>query len=261
MITLQTLLESLPVVLPLGLIVGITMGALGGGGAVIAVPALVYLLHQPPAAATTGSLIVVGVTAIVSVLQHHRAGRVQWRDGIVFGLVGLIGSTVGALAAHWTRPETLLALFAGLLFVVAGLMIRRLRGARDEPVRRGLPAVALAAIGVGLLTGFFGVGGGFAIVPALTLVMGYEMPEAVGTSLLVIAINCATSLTTKIALGARELDLGLLAVFAACAVVGGLLGGRLTRTVPASRLQAAFSVMLLVIATVMAVQNWPRLLA
>jgi len=143
----------LAIAIPAGLLIGLSLGALGGGGSILTVPVLVYLLHQPPYAATAGSLLIVGITATAGMAAHRQAGRVRL-----------------APAGHPSRTAA---------------------------VRRGLKVVAVAT-GVGLLTGFFGVGGGFVIVPALVLALGFEMPVAVGTSLLVIAINSAAALTARI---------------------------------------------------------------
>lgn len=260
--------------LGIGLLVGLVMGALGGGGGIITVPALVYLLHQPPATATTTSLVIVGLTGLVSVVQHGRAGRVRWADGVAFGVLGAGGAVLGARVGADTDPTMTMGLFSVLLLVTATLMWRRAGVHRRTDPRTGpeVPwltwrpfsvrprkAVVVLAVasGTGVLTGFFGVGGGFALVPALTLVMGMSMPSAVGTSLLVITINSATGLLGRLGTDLR-LDWALVGVFTSAAVVGSLLGGTAARRLDPTWSQRAFAVLLLLVAGYTAVSTVVR---
>ncbi|MFX0539445.1 sulfite exporter TauE/SafE family protein [Ornithinimicrobium sp. Y1847] len=248
----------------IGLLVGLVMGALGAGGGIIAVPALVLLLDQPPAVATTTSLVIVGITSIVAVAQHARGGRVSWADGVAFGMLGAGGALLGSRVAVDADPGLTMGLFCALLAVVATVMWRRAQvERRSDPqeqeehrwlslrpprlqVRRAL-LVLVVASAAGVLTGFFGVGGGFAIVPALTIVLGLPMGVAVGTSLLVIALNSATGVLGRLGTP-LELDWALIAVFTSAAVVGSLLGERLGRRLDPAVLQRSFAVMLVVVA-------------
>ena len=164
---------------PLGLLIGLSLGALGGGGSILAVPALVYAAGQSARQATATSLVLVAITSVIGVLPHWRAGRVRWGAGVVFSVAGVGGSLLGS---HWNEavdPDALLLGFSGVMFVAAWAMWRRQRrstgstgGAAHTEVRLDLATavkVAVAGSAVGLLTGFFGVGGGFVIVPALVL--------------------------------------------------------------------------------------------
>lgn len=251
---------------PLGLVVGIVVGALGGGGAIITVPILVYLLGQSPAAATTGSLVIVGLTSLAGLIPHARAGHVRVRDGLIFGALGVVGSVAGSLLNHAVPEPVLMAAFSVLLFVVATLMTRgRRRGARARAagltrptVTRGLPAIAGAATVVGLLTGFFGVGGGFAVVPAL-VALGFAMPEAVGTSLLVIVVNSLTALTARAGAGVT-VDWPVIATFSVLGALGSLLGGRLSQRVGADTLNLGFTILMFAAACFVAYQSLPHLL-
>ncbi|MFF4697923.1 sulfite exporter TauE/SafE family protein [Streptomyces chattanoogensis] len=248
--------------LPCGLLVGVLLGALGGGGSILAVPALVYLLGQSPHEATAGALIVVAVGAVTGLACHARAGRVRWAAGAVFGALGTAGSYLGTRWSATLDPTVLMTAFAGLMLTVAGaLVLRGRRAPAERPQTKGArrhPArIAATASAVGLLTGFFGVGGGFVVVPALTLVLGLEMPVAIGTSLLVILINSATALATRA--GTGGLDWPLLAGFAACAAAGSYLGNRLTTRLPAAALANAFAALVTVVAVTMAVTAIPRL--
>src|ERR1019366_9469453 len=165
-----------------GLLVGLSLGALGGEGSILTVPAMVYLLGQSPHQATTASLLVVGIAAVVGAAAHGRAGRVRLRTGAIFGVLGIAGSYAGSRASGAVPTDVLLAGFGLLMLAVAAGMIARRRG--QGPARPAAPTggtrhtilVAAAATGVGLITGFFGVGGGFVVVPALVLVLGFDMP-------------------------------------------------------------------------------------
>ncbi|GGX00433.1 sulfite exporter TauE/SafE family protein [Streptomyces noursei] len=320
--------------LPCGLLIGLLLGALGGGGSVLAVPALVYLLGQSPHAATAGALVVVAVGAVSGLVCHARAGRVRWVAGAAFGALGTAGSFTGSRWSASVNAGVLMAAFSGLMLVVAvGMVMRGNRGDRDgrraaaeetgavaaapatgaagpvrpaEPERSRRPerseeperpreratwAVSLwdavrtssgrrtaarasrgsgagshrtrplrtvvTASAVGLLTGFFGVGGGFVVVPALTLVLGLEMPVAVGTSLLVILINSGAALATRA--GTGSLDWPLLATLAACAAAGSSLGNRLAGRLRPQTLTTSFAALVTVLALAMAATTLPSL--
>ena len=265
---------------PAGLAVGLALGALGGGGSILTVPALVYLLGQPVYTATTGSLIIVGASALTGAMSHRRAGTLRLASGITFGVLGTVGSFAGTRLAAGVSPPVLLSAFAGLMLVVAVLMVRRTRSrpatappaADDDGATRieaqapprgrlDLPLVTrtlAAATVVGLLTGFFGVGGGFAVVPALVLALGFSMPTAVGTSLLVISINAATALLARSTAGAfAQVDWLVIGVFAVVAAGGSLLGARVSRRVDERLLSAAFATLLVAIAAYLAIVNVP----
>lgn len=255
-------------VLLAGLAIGVSLGALGGGGAVLTVPVLVHLAGQDPHAAATGSLVVVGITSLVALAPHARAGRVRWQVGGLLGVLGLGGAYAGSLLSAHVSPQLLMGAFGALMLLVAGLMVVRSHGSEgpqalreDHPILTVAPfrcdcpralKVAVVASAVGLLTGFFGVGGGFLIVPALVLVLGLPMPLAVGTSLLVIALNSATSLAMRLGHGV-ELDWGLLAAVTGLAVLGSLLGARLGARVFTATLQRSFAVLLGILGVAVAV--------
>ena len=265
---------------PLGLLIGVALGALGGGGSILTVPALVYVLGQDPRTATTSSLLIVGITALIALLPHARAGRVRFVQGLLFGALGTAGSFAGsALSAH-VPAQVLLTGFAALMLLVATLMLRRASGAGSagsggltdltiepmltlRPLTCACPRVAkvlATASAVGLLTGFFGVGGGFALVPALVLALGYPMPVAVGTSLLVIAVNSATALAARIGTGDNHLDWAVTATFTAAAIVGSLIGGRITSRANPRHLTRAFAALLILVAVYTAARSLPALI-
>lgn len=257
---------------PLGFLIGVSLGALGGGGSILAIPALVYAAGQTPKHATTTSLVLVTLTALIGIVPHWRAGRVRFAAGGIFGLAGIGGSLLGS---HWNKaanPDVLLLAFSGLMMVAAYAMWRRVRqtpnvdtvrsvGAAAAPatplsVRFGpmtVIKVVVAGTIVGLLTGFFGVGGGFVIVPALVLALGFTMPEAVGTSLLVIAINASVALTTRFQ--GDAIEWGTVIPFTIASMLGVIVGSRLASTRDSGSLQRWFVGLLVIVAVYTAVRS------
>lgn len=245
---------------PLGLLIGISLGALGGGGSILAVPALVYAAGQTPKQATATSLLLVTITALTGMIPHARAGRVRPLPGAVFGLCGVGGSLLGSRLNSSVDSDVLLLAFSAVMLVAAWAMWRRLRRPTPATPRRALrytPAtiakIAVAGSFVGLLTGFFGVGGGFVIVPALVLVLGFSMPDAVGTSLLVIAINSVVATMTRLKPGV--IVWSTVVPFVVASLVGVFIGGRLATSRDSSSLQRWFVALLVVVAVYTAVDS------
>jgi uncharacterized membrane protein YfcA len=255
-----------------GALLGLSLGTLGGGGSILAVPVLVHLLGQTPAQATTGSLVVVGVSSLLAAVTARRAGRVLLGRGIVFGLAATGGAVLGAEASSRVPGDVLMAAFAVLMLVVAALMlVRQLRprsdtGDRadvDEPILRFSPTfvcacpralkVLVTATVVGLLTGFLGVGGGFLVVPALVLAMSVPMHRAAGTSLVVITITSATALAVRTGSGVHP-DWGVVLALTAAATVAAMVGARFAGRVDTARLTRAFTALLLAVAAFTGVQ-------
>lgn len=240
----------------IGLAVGLIVGALGAGGGILSVPVLVYLLGQTPHNAAAGSLVIVILTAIVSIIPHARAGSVHWKDGALFGVLAIAGSAAGSRLSILVDPDWLMFFFGILLACVSFLMIRKGRSQRRAtgPDSRGQVApsilqLVLAATLTGLLTGFFGVGGGFAVVPMLVMVLRFPMKEAAATSLLVMIIVSASGLVAR--LGTHvSIDWPIVLIFAATSMIGGLLGGPITKKVENSTLTLAFGILLVCVSAV-----------
>ncbi|MGW5420116.1 sulfite exporter TauE/SafE family protein [Streptomyces sp. NPDC003943] len=231
-----------------GAVVGLALGALGGGGSVLAVPALIYLLGFTPGAAATASLLIVLATSATALYGHARDGQVRWRTGAVFAAAGLVPAALGGLLAARV-PEWLLT--AGFVAVAGFAAVRMVRRAPEgAAVRRSAPAVAGAGAGLGAVTGVLGVGGGFLTVPALVQVVGLRMRPAVGTSLLVVAVNALAALLARSGTAA-PLDWAVVAPFAGAAVLGAWDGRRLAGRIPADRLRRAFGLLLLAVAALM----------
>ena len=249
--------------LPIGILIGLSLGALGGGGSILTVPALVYLLGESPHSATTASLIIVGVTSLVAMAAHLRAGRVRVRSGIVFGVLGAGGAFAGSRLSASIDPNALLAAFSVLMAgAAAGIAVRRPPPRAASQAQAALSVsplrVVIAATVVGLVTGFFGVGGGFVVVPALVLALGFDMPAAVGTSLLVIAINSASALLSRLGTHASISDT-LLITFTAAAIAGALAGSRVASKVRPERLAVAFAFLMIAVAIYTAARSIPAL--
>ena len=232
-----------------GAVIGLALGALGGGGSVLAVPALIYLLGFTPVAATTASLVVVGVTSATALSAHARDGHVRWRTGLLFAAAGIVPAMLGGALAGRLPADALTAAFAVVAGAAAVRMLRP-RPAADAvvPVRPGRAAAAGA--GLGSVTGVLGVGGGFLAVPALVSVLGMRMRDAVGTSLLVITVNSLAALAMR-AGTADGLDWAVIAPFAGAAILGAWDGRRLAAKVSGSALQRTFAVVLLGVAAFM----------
>lgn len=256
----------------LGLLTGLVIGALGGGGSILTVPALVYALGLSAQEATTASLVIVGLTAAVAAIGHARSGHTRWRSGLLLAAVGVPTSLLGTHLNRLVDENALLLAFAALMLVAAaGMLIRsgdddgadpqgrdvdpdidstpsrgagkwaRLRGS----ARTTLPTVA-AGLGIGALTGFFGVGGGFVIVPVLVVLLHVPMTAAVGTSLLVIAVNSAVALAART--GQGSFDWQVIVPFTAAAVIASLAGQRVVDRLPGRSLTRAFAALLVLVA-------------
>lgn len=251
---------------PLGFAIGFALGALGGGGSILAVPALVYAAGQTPADATTTSLLVVAGASLFGLTGHWRAGRVRPVAGLVFGLVGIGGSVVGTMVNRRLDDDVLLAGFAVLILVAAWRMLtgcpsctrvgeqhalggvgsgRTAMLTRTQITSRQVVAVVLAGTAVGFLTGLFGVGGGFVIVPALALALQFNMPQAVGTSLLVITVNALVALAAR---GGGAVEWAVALPFAIAALAGVTVGVRAADRLPAQSLLRAFAALLVTVA-------------
>ncbi len=241
-----------PVILALaaGAVVGLALGGLGGGGSVLAVPALTYLIGLPPADAITTSLIIVTLTSITALSGHAREGNVAWRTGLLFAAAGIVPAMFAGMAAGRLPQAGLTVAFAA----VAGLAaLRMLRPARTPAVGEVRPAKAGAAgAGLGAVTGLLGVGGGFLAVPALVRVLNLPMRRAVGTSLLVITVNSLAALGARAGAG-THLDWTVIAPFTAAAILGAWDGKRHARRLTGDALQRVFAYVLLAVAAFMLV--------
>ena len=266
-----------------GAVIGLVIGGLGGGGGVLAIPALVYLLGQTPQHATTASLIIVGISAVVGIVSRCRGQGPDWRTGIVLGGVGTPAAHLGSLLNDRVDRPALLLTFAVVTVLAAGAMLwgddpgdgdgdpdadgsdRRRGPGAERPPPAGRAATAVAArtstrrrhrsvailtvvvcgAAVGFLTGFLGVGGGFVVLPVLVLVLRMPVSRAVATSLLVILINSAVALLSRS--GDLSLDWRVVVPFAVAAIAGTLLGTRVAHRLSGTALTRIFAALLLLV--------------
>lgn len=245
----------------IGIVIGIIVGALGAGGGILSVPVLVYLLGQSPHDAAAGSLVIVGLTALVSLISHARSGTVHWPDGVLFGLLSVAGSFVGSRLNARVDATVLMVSFCALLCVISATMVRRAvaekkassavkeKLAPEPVVKTNWLLVFLAATVTGFLTGFFGVGGGFVVVPMLMLVLHFLIKDAASTSLVVMVIASASGLLSRVGTDV-SVDWGVIAVFAAGSMVGGVIGPKLTKNAKDYVLTAVFAALLGAVAAV-----------
>jgi uncharacterized protein len=230
----------------LAALIGLSLGLLGGGGSILTVPVLVYVLGYAAKPAIAMSLPVVGITSLAGAALHWRLGNVRVRTALTVGLLAMIGAFAGAKLAVLLSGAVQLALLAVVMLAAAGSMLRgnsRLveEGGGEAAVRLAL--LVPVSLGVGVLTGLVGIGGGFLVVPALVLLARVPMRQAVGTSLLVIAMNSVSGFAGY--LGTVDLDWSFLVGFTTIAVVGALVGTALVARVPQGALKRGFAVFLL----------------
>lgn len=231
----------------LAIVIGLSLGMLGGGGSILTVPVLVYVLGLPMKGAVPLSLIVVGVTSAVGAANHQRHRNIRWDAAVAFAPAAVIGALLGTRIATVVSGRIQLIIFA-ILMVVAAISMFVGPAAWSTPgtvpTRRSPAVVALLGGCVGLLTGLVGVGGGFMYVPALVLLAGLEMREAVGTSLVLIVVSCLAALLGY--LGRIAIDWQTAGFFTALAIVGVMIGSGLAKRVPQAALRRGFAVLLLV---------------
>lgn len=236
---------TLAATLLLSVLIGLSLGLLGGGGSILTVPILTYVAGMSPREAIASSLFVVGVTSAFSAIGHARKGRVKWRTGLLFGAAGMAGAFGGGLLGGRIPGTVLMIAFALMMVATSAAMIRgrkKVPPASDGELQVG--KVIIEGLVVGLVTGLVGAGGGFLVVPALALLGGLSMPVAVGTSLVVIAMKSFAGLGGY--LTTVTLNWPLIAAVTVAAVLGSLIGARLAGRIPEAALRRGFGIFVLV---------------
>jgi len=251
--------------LPLGLglasgsLVGFSLGLIGGGGSILAVPLMFYLVGVPDAHVAIGtSAVAVGATAAANLLQHARRGTVRWHCAAVFAAAGVVGAFAGSSLSKLVDGQRLLVMFALLMFIVGATMLRRRKSAGSEGVelsRENVPKLLVLGFLAGLLAGFFGIGGGFLIVPGLMLATGMPILNAIGSSLVAVAAFGFTSAANYALSG--FVDWKLAGIFLAGGVIGGLAGAALAKRLAEMRgaLNIAFALIVFCVAAYMLVRS------
>lgn len=240
----------------LSVLIGLSLGLLGGGGSILTVPILIYALDVAEKPAIATSLLVVGLTSAFASIQHARRGNVVWRVALVFAGAGMAGAYAGGVVARWIPANLLLILFA---LIMLGTSLAMWRGRREggERVAGPLPLGKVVAEGlvVGLVTGLVGAGGGFLVVPALALLGGLPMHQAVGSSLVVIALKSFAGFAGYAS--HVDIDWTLAAVVTGAAIVGSVGGARLSLLVSPERLRRGFALFVLVMALFLLFKQLP----
>lgn len=239
--------------LALAAVIGISLGLLGGGGSILAVPILVYVVGMEAKQAIAASLLIVGATSLIGAMRHWRAGNIDVRTAVVFGAVSMAGSFAGGRLASLLSDSFQLTLFAAVMLGASISMFRSGGGGESAHATPRLPLIVAAAAAVGLLTGVVGVGGGFLIVPALVLFAGVPMKRAVGTSLLVIAMNSASGFIAYA--GHVQIDWSYIAIFTSMAIAGVFVGSAAVPYVSQAVLKRSFAAFLIAVAGFILVQN------
>ncbi|MDG2989399.1 sulfite exporter TauE/SafE family protein [Candidatus Synechococcus calcipolaris G9] len=254
----------------LAVAIGVSLGLLGGGGSVLALPVLVYVMGIDPKPAIAMTLVIVGSVSFLGVIPHARQGNVRWKTAAVFGAATMAGAYGGARLAGlpWISGTVQMLIFGVAMLLAAGLMIYRTARPKSltEPANTlegtlYTPPICkycwlwllTEGIGVGVLTGLVGVGGGFAIVPALVLLAKIPMRQAIATSLIIISANSVAGLLGYAT--TMELDWHLTLSFTLAAAIGTLVGIHLGQFIPTYQLQKGFGYFLLAIATFVLIQN------
>ena len=248
-----------------GAITGIVLGLFGSGGSIIAMPALLYLLHVEPKSAIAMSLGIVAVTATISGWDNWRRGNVDVKIAVMFGLFGVIGTYGGARLGVYTPVIVQLTLFALVMYAAAWKMLQKKKYTQAQAVQLALAGgttvadaeieiikahmghIALHGVGVGVLTGLVGVGGGFLIVPALVLLSGMPMKTAIGTSLVIVAAKSYSGFAGYI--GAVPVDWAMMGSFTLLTVAGSFAGTRIAHRFSHEKLKKSFAIFLIIVAT------------
>ncbi len=247
-----------------GILVGFSLGLIGGGGSILAIPLLIYFVgfdHPHLAIGTTA--LAVGVNAFLNLIPHSRKGHVRYRIGAMFSLTGVTGVILGAELGLLTPGSELLFIFAAMMLFISAMMLRKsIRTNNAQPVNsseealpQGRPSkIMLFGLGVGFLSGYFGIGGGFLIVPALMYSSGLDIINAIGTSL--ISVGTFGTVTTITYALSGKLDLLIAGFFILGGIGGGWLGARKASALPTKTLTQLFSVIIAIVAFYMLFVNF-----
>ena len=250
--------------IPGAVAIGISLGLLGSGGSILTVPVLVYLLGQDEKVAIAGSLFIVGSIATAGSLQFLRTGLIQWRSVVVFGVPGMAGTWFGAFLAGWISGIAQLGLFAVVMLLASWLMLKPIDLEHKESKSRATWKIAADGLLVGVITGLVGVGGGFLIVPALVLLGGLTMHQAVATSLVVIALKSFSGFYKYIDVLEQQnlsLDWGVLIFVTALGIAGSFAGSYFAKLMPQDKLKTGFGYFLIVMGIYILARSLPAIIS
>lgn len=246
----ETILEPLTIFLSIisGILVGSSLGLIGGGGSVLAVPLLLYVVGVKDTHMAIGtSALAIGIIAAINLLNHRKKGNLKIKKGIFFALPGIAGTLIGSQLGLLTPAENLLVLFAGFMVIVGFLMIKRNVSQVEIPSgNSGLVLLkknlSLHGFGVGILAGFFGIGGGFLIVPTMMYSGGLNIIQAIGTSL--VSVTSFGFVTAGRYFVAGNVDFSIAILFVLGGIFGGYIGIKTSEKIPKDNLVKIFSILL-----------------
>lgn len=246
---------ALIVTLVLAVGVGLSLGLLGGGGTILAVPLLTYVAGMSAQEAIASSMFIIGVASLIGVGAHARLGNIHWRTGLIFGGASMAGAFGGGLLGSQLPGVVLMVAFSMMMLATALAMVigRRTTGPAQAPTQLPITKIAVEGLVVGVVTGMVGAGGGFLVVPALVLLGGLSMPAAVGTSLLIISLKSFTGMAGY--LTSVSIDWVPVLLITGVTVIGALMGLVLGRFVPDKALKKAFGYFVLVMGVVILIQE------
>ena len=254
---------DLMLAVPGAIAIGLSLGLLGSGGSVLTVPVLIYLVGQDEKVAIASSLFVVGSIALAGGAQFLRAGFIQWRSVLIFGLPGMVGTYLGAALSAYVSGVMQLTLFALVMLVASILMLRPFDLQHAERCERAAWKIAGDGLIVGVVTGLVGVGGGFLIVPALVLLGGLSMHQAVATSLIIIALKSFSGFFKYLDVleqQSLQLDWKTLGIVTALGIIGSVAGSKLARRLPQEKLKRWFGYFLIVMGIYILARSGPAAL-
>jgi uncharacterized membrane protein YfcA len=242
----------------LGLAIGFSLGLLGGGGSILTVPALVYLIGQSPNTAIATSLVIVGANSTTGAMFHHHQGTLNWRVALIFGGAGMVAAYLSAGLSYLLSPALILILFALLMLIIGVLLLQKKQNKENIPIQpKPISHIVGSGAIVGILTGLLGVGGGFLIVPALTMLVGLPMQTAVGTSLVIIAANSVAGFLGHT--GIISLDPSLTLTFVFAGLIGSFIGAKLSNYISSLFLQKIFATFVIALAVFLLYDNLTKL--
>ncbi len=252
---------------PGAIAIGLSLGLLGSGGSILTVPVLVYLLGQPEKLAIAGSLAIVGAIAAAGSLPYIRSRLVNWRAVVLFGAPGMAGTYIGAWLAAFVSGAFQLTLFAGVMLAASVLMLRPINldkaASQTAAAPRAVWKITLDGLIVGIITGLVGVGGGFLVVPALVLLGGLSMRQAVGTSLVIIALKSFSGFykyLDVLAVEGLDLDWQIIGLVTVLGIAGSFAGSLIGNLVPQDKLKKGFGIFLIIMGGYILFKSAPALL-
>jgi len=242
-----------------GVIVGFSLGLIGGGGSVLAVPLLLYVVGVKDTHLAIGtSALAVGIIAGINILNHKKLGNIQIKEGLLFAIPGIAGTLLGAQLGLWTPSENLLVLFAGFMAVVGFLMLKK--NVSKHKMTSGSSNlillkknISLSGFSVGVLAGYFGIGGGFLVVPTIMYSGGLNIIQAIGTSLVSVSSFGLTTAARYFVAGQVDLIIAVLLIIGG--VIGGYFGVKTSEKIPKENLSKVFAVVIFVVATYIVIRT------